>query len=106
MYLADRGSSRALENVSDFADQQLEDVFEEEDADDCSRVAHEGAVHAGALHVTQRVFALVVSGHGFEASDAPLGDRLLAVSPVAYRTSLRCTYPTMEPSSPAIGKRE
>ena len=36
-------------------------------------------MHAGALHVTQRVFDLVVSGHGFEASDAPLGDRLLAV---------------------------
>ena len=64
MYLADRGSSRALENVSDFADQQLEDVFEEEDADDGARVAHEGAVHAGALHVAQRVFDLVVGGHG------------------------------------------
>ena len=64
MYLADRGSSRALENVSDFADQQLEDVFEEEDADDGARIAHEGAVHAGALHVAQRVFDLVVGGHG------------------------------------------
>ena len=79
MYRADRGSSRALENVSDFTDQQFEDVFEEEDADDCSRITHEGAVRAGALHVAQRVFDLVVGRHGLEASDSPRGDRLPAI---------------------------
>ena len=91
MYLADRGSSRALENVSDFADQQLEDVFEEEDADDCSHIAHEGAVHAGALHVAQRVFDLVVAD---TASRRRMRHGVIGCSrssPVAYRTSLRWT---------------
>ena len=74
MYLADRAASRALESISDFADQQLEDVFEEEDADDDARVAHESAVDAGALHVAQRILDLVAGGHGLEATDAPRRD--------------------------------
>ena len=91
MYRADRGSSRALENVSDFADQQFEDVFEEEDADDCSRITHEGAVRAGALHVAQRVFD---RSSADTASRRRIRHGVIGCprsSPVAYRTSLRCT---------------
>ena len=88
MYLADRAASWALESIADFADQQLQDVFKEEDADDGARVAHEGAVDVRCMWRS----ASSTWSPEDTASRRRMRQGVIGCSrssPVAYRTSLR-----------------